>query len=129
MSIIAPLLPQLGVTDVMRSLAFYRDVLAFDVNWEHRDGGDLAVAELQLGPAKLQIAAHDGTRDDAEQRSARRATVMFLQTDDVDALHAAILQRGGRPSNIEPVYYWMRMRLFSINDPDDHELWFGQRIE
>jgi catechol 2,3-dioxygenase-like lactoylglutathione lyase family enzyme len=128
MTIIKPLLPQLGVADVERSLRFYREVLGFAVNFEHREDGRLAVIEVQLGAAKLQLGAHDGVGDTPDQRGARHATILFFETDDVDALRAAIVSRGGRPSEIEPVHYWMKMRLFEIEDPDAHSLWFGQRV-
>ena len=102
MTLIAPLLPQLGVSDIPRSHKFYCQVLGFTSNWEHEDQGAMVLAELQLGVAKLQIAAHDGVRDNAEQRSARRATVLFFESDDVAALHAAVQARGGRPSELKP---------------------------
>ena len=53
MTVIAPLLPQLGVTDVRRSIKFYCDVLGFMLNWEHLENRISAVAEVLLGPAKL----------------------------------------------------------------------------
>jgi hypothetical protein len=77
MAVIAPLIPQIGVTDVPRRHNFYCQVLGFASNWEHEKAGAMVVAELQLDPAKLQIAAHDGVRDNDEQRSACRASIFF----------------------------------------------------
>ena len=128
MAIISPVLPQLGVTDVVRSNHFYCEVLGFSINWEHFENNIPVVIEVQHGPSKLQLAAHDGVRDNAEQRSARRATILFFETDDVAALHSEIERRGGKPGALKIVDYWMRMRMFCIYDPDDHALWFGQRI-
>jgi predicted enzyme related to lactoylglutathione lyase len=128
MAIIAPMLAQLGVTDVTRSITFYRDVLGFNENWTHREKGSLAVAEFQLGPAKLQIALHDGARDNPEQWHARRATLLFFQTDDLTDLHNAVKRRGGQPTDVKTVDYWMRMKMFDIIDPDGHAIWFGEQI-
>ena len=128
MNIVSQVLPQLGVIDAARSVAFYRDVLGFKVNWEHHEGGKTGVAELQLGAAKLQVGQHDGVKDTPEQRSARHATILFFETDDVEALHVDVRARGGKASDIAEVDYWMRMRIFEISDPDGHELWFGQRV-
>jgi catechol 2,3-dioxygenase-like lactoylglutathione lyase family enzyme len=125
---IAPLGPQIGVTDVPRSHQFYCDVLGFTSNWEHFENDAMVVAEVQLGAGKLQIAAHDGVRDTDDQRRARRASIFFFQTDDVVALHAEIRARGGAASDLKVVDYWIRMRMFSMNDPDDHALWFGQQL-
>jgi predicted enzyme related to lactoylglutathione lyase len=128
MTIIAPLVPQIGVTDVPRSHKFYCEILSFTSNWEHFEQDAMVVAEVQLGAGKLQIAAHDGVRNNDEQRRARRATVLFFQCDDVAALHAQISSRGGMPSELKDVEYWMRMRMFTILDPDDHALWFGEQL-
>ena len=128
MTIVSPLLPQLGVLDAGLSVAFYRDVLGFKVNWEHSDGGKSCVAEVQLGAAKLQVGVHDGVKDTPEQRSARHSTILFFETDDVETLRKDIVARGGKPGDIEEVDYWMRIRLFEISDPDHYELWFGQRV-
>jgi catechol 2,3-dioxygenase-like lactoylglutathione lyase family enzyme len=122
------MLPQLGATDVAKSIEFYRDILGFHVNWVHRENGSPAVTEVQQGPGKIQLAAHEGVQDSMEQRRARRATILFFETDDVYALHAEIQNRGGKPSDLEIVNYWLQMRMFSIADPDDHQLWFGQRL-
>src|SRR4051812_38525461 len=114
MTIVSPLLPQLGVVDAGRSVAFYRDVLGFTVNWEHQEDGKTIVAELELGAGKLQVGVHDGVKDTPEQRSARHSTILFFETGDVVALHAGIVARRGKPSDVEDVEYWMRMRLFEI---------------
>jgi predicted enzyme related to lactoylglutathione lyase len=127
-TLIAPLLPQLGVTNVSRSHKFYCQVLGFTSNWEHEENGAMVVTELQLGATKLQIAAHDGVRDNSEQRSARRATLLFFETDDVAGLRESVLAHGGRPSELKIVDYWMRMQIFTIYDPDDYALWFGQQV-
>src|SRR5262249_5504547 len=113
---------------VPRSHKFYCEVLGFTSNWKHEQSGGMVVAELQLGAAKLQIAAHDGVRDNEDQRRARRATIFFFETDDVTALHLEIQRRGGRPGPLTIVEYWMRMKMFTINDPDDHTLWFAQQL-
>lgn len=127
-TIIAPMLPQLGVMDAGRSLAFYRDVLGFTPNFVHNSNGVPDVAEVQLGAAKIQFGQHDGVADSEAQRTARAATILFFQTDDVAALREAVVGRGGKPSELADVAYWMKMRLFEIRDPDDHELWFGQAL-
>src|SRR5262249_52906683 len=116
------------VADAVRSLSFYRDVLGFTLNWQHPQDGIPSVAEVQLAQAKIQFGAHDGVRDNPEQRSARRATILFFETNDVAALHAGIKKRGGKAGELKVVEYWMRMQIFSISDPDDHSIWFGQRL-
>lgn len=127
MNLIAPMMAQLGVTDPTRSLAFYRDVLGFHHVGGHEVNGRVLAATLRLGEAKLQVADHDGVADNPEQNGARHATILFFECDDVVALHAAVRSRGGKPSDLSVADFWMRMKMFEIEDPDHHTLWFGQR--
>jgi uncharacterized glyoxalase superfamily protein PhnB len=54
--------------------------------------------------------------------------VLFLQTEDVAAMHSAVRARGGSPSEIERVN-WIKMRMFEIRDPDGNVLWFGESFQ
>jgi len=53
----------LGVADAARSLAFYRDVLGFDVQPVREEYGFPAVAEVVSGPACLQLGLQDRAVD------------------------------------------------------------------
>jgi len=110
-SIVAPVMRYIGVTDVARSILFYRDILGFEV----RDQS--GIIEAVNGPACIQFAA---------QESA--PAILFFETGDVDAMHAAILARGGTPSKPQKVN-WIKMLMFEIRDPDGHTLWFGQSYD
>ena len=129
MPVIAPMMAQLGVTDAARSVAFYRHVLQFDHTGGHEIDGHVYVATLRCGPAVLQVAEHDGVTNTPDQRGARHATILFFECDDVVARHAAVTSRGGAPTPLCVVDYWMRMKMFEIHDPDNHCLWFGQKTD
>ena len=128
MTIVSPMMAQLGVTNASQSLAFYRDVLGFSHTGGYQEGERVLVAEVRLGEAILQVAEHDGVIDSPEQRRARRATILFFACDDVVSLYNAVKTRGGSPSDLSIVHYWIRMKMFEISDPDDHTLWFGQQM-
>ena len=98
--IVSPVSRDLAVANVERSTAFYRDVLALD-----------ATVQIHF------VTAPDPAR-----------SILFFETDDVDALHAAMASHGGSPSAIERVN-WIKMRMFEVRDPDGHVLWFGQSWE
>jgi catechol 2,3-dioxygenase-like lactoylglutathione lyase family enzyme len=111
----------IGVADAARSAAFYRDVLGFEI----RD--QAGITEAVYGPARIQFAQQDhAPSGGAAQR--RRTAILFFETADVDAMHAAIRARGGAPSDPEKVN-WIKMRMFEIRDPDGHTLWFGQSYD
>jgi catechol 2,3-dioxygenase-like lactoylglutathione lyase family enzyme len=107
-AIVSPVARSIGVADTARSIAFYRDVLGFDVREQ------AGMKEVVYGPARIQF-------DSKQPRSA----MLFFETDDVEALHAVIRTRGGNPSELEKVN-WIKMRMFAVHDPDQHVLWFGQ---
>ncbi len=118
--IASPVMRSVAVADISRSVTFYRDVLGFDIR-VHADGADAV-----LGPARIHLGpeAPSPTGHSAQVRRAG-STVLFLQTEDVAAMHSAVQARGGSPSEIERVN-WIKMQMFEVRDPDGNVLWFGQ---
>jgi catechol 2,3-dioxygenase-like lactoylglutathione lyase family enzyme len=115
----SPMMRFLPVADLSRSIAFYRDVLGFEIR-EQEDG-----TEAVLGPARIRFGKEGYGPTDWSTPKAPGSAVLFLQSVDVEALHAAVGARGGHPSGIEKVN-WIKMRMFEIRDPDNNVLWFGQ---
>lgn len=117
----APVMRFIAVADLARSVAFYRDVLGFEVKLE---GGE---AEAILGPARVRLGKRGYTASDWALENPRPSGsgVLFFQAGDVAATRAAVVARGGSPSEIERVN-WIKMQLFEVRDPDGNVLWFGQ---
>jgi catechol 2,3-dioxygenase-like lactoylglutathione lyase family enzyme len=126
--IVAPVSRYLGVVDLDRSLAFYRDVLGFSVHPLPEGDGVIAVAEAVYGPARVQFGVEESACDSTGQRRPRGSAILFFQTDDVAAMRDAVSARGGQPSELEKVN-WIKMRVFEIHDPDGHRLWFAQSFQ
>lgn len=121
-TIVAPVSRFIGVADATRSILFYRDVLGFEV----RDQS--GVTEAVCGPACIQLGSQDYGPNVSEGSRPPGSAVLFFETGDIDAMHAAIRARGGTPSELEKVN-WIKMRMFEIRDPDGHTLWFGQSYD
>jgi catechol 2,3-dioxygenase-like lactoylglutathione lyase family enzyme len=121
-AISCPVMRFIGVADPARSVAFYRDVLGFDV---HEQADTL---EATYGPARIRFGTEDYAPNDREESRPRGSAMLFFETDDVAAMHAAIRARGGNPSAMEKVN-WIKMRMFALRDPDGHTLWFGQSYD
>lgn len=121
-TIVAPVARSIGVADAARSVVFYRDVLGFEVR------GQPGIIEAVYGPACIRIDSQEGAPNGQEDPGPRRSAILFFQTGDVEAMHAAIRARGGAPSELEKVN-WIKMRMFEIRDPDGHTLWFGQSYD
>lgn len=117
--IASPIMRFLPVADLNRSVAFYRDVLGFEVKVQ--DQG----VEAILGPARIRFGKEGYAPTDWQTPRKPGSAILFLQTDDVSATQSAVRARGGTPSEIERVN-WIKMRMFEIRDPDGNVLWFGQ---
>ncbi len=116
--IVAPVSRFLSVTNVDRSIAFYRDVLEFRAV-EHA---------VESGPARIEFVTTDTAPDSTGVPRRRGSAILFFETDDVVALREAVLVRGGNPSELEKAN-WIKMRMFEIHDPDGHVLWFAQSFQ
>jgi len=126
--IVIPVSRDLAVSDARRSLEFYRDVLGFEVRSVSEEKGVPAAAELVYGPARIQLAVRDTAIDSPLQPRPRGSAILFFETDEVAAMRAAVVARGGKPSELEKAN-WIKMRVFEIRDPDGHTLWFAQSFQ
>ena len=115
----SPVMRILPVADLSRSVAFYRDVLGFEIR-EQDDG-----TEAVLGPARIHFAKEGYSPTDWNTPKPPGSAILFVESADVEALHAAVRARGGSTGAIEKVN-WIKMRMFEIRDPDGNVLWFGQ---
>lgn len=119
--IVAPVTRHLGTRDRATALAFWRDVLGFEV----RPSDETQEVELASGRARVVLGTVDYAPDYAGGEREPGTAVVFFDVDDVERMRAAIAQRGGRPSAIEKVN-WIKRRVFEVRDPDGHALWFGE---
>jgi catechol 2,3-dioxygenase-like lactoylglutathione lyase family enzyme len=127
-AIVAPVSRHLGVADIDRSIAYYRNVLGFDVTSDTEGDGQPARAEAVYGPARIDLALEHSAHDSTGALRPRGSAILFFQTDDVVGLHQNFKARGGTPTELEKVN-WIKMRMFDIQDPDGHHLWFGQSFQ
>jgi catechol 2,3-dioxygenase-like lactoylglutathione lyase family enzyme len=110
---------RLEVTDLERSVAFYRDGLRF--TFEGSEDGDPPRAYLRAGDLHLVLAR-------VPQRGvARRGGGLSLSVEvtGVDAYHDALVARGLSPC---PPADDDRHRRFTIQDPDGYRWAFVQSL-
>ncbi len=112
--------PSFTVSDVGKSLAWYRDVMGFEVAKRWEDGGKLMGAELSAGPTIFMIGQDDWKKGrDREKGVGFR---LYCDTDqDVDALAKGIKARGGKIAD-EPKDQEWGARAFSVEDPDGFKI-------
>jgi catechol 2,3-dioxygenase-like lactoylglutathione lyase family enzyme len=111
----------LAVADMARSVDFYRNKVGMDMLY----GGDSAsFTSFRIGDGFLNLIL-DGRRD--EKVTPIWWGRLIFHVDDVDALHARLVQAGLTPST-EPADASWGERYFHIEDPDSHELSFANPL-
>jgi catechol 2,3-dioxygenase-like lactoylglutathione lyase family enzyme len=104
------------VSDIARSLAYYRDALGFDLTFEY--GAPTYYVCLCRDDVALHLIASDSTR----RLPGNGAICVFVR--DVDEVHAELAKRGAdilKP----PENYDYGMRDFDVVDLDGNQLTFG----
>ena len=124
---ISGMIPVLGVADIERTIAFYQDVLGFEIVERIPPKRKLFRARMRLAGAELafaQLSPKELSR--CADRTATPGVVFTFATEDVLELYDALKEKGhdiGSP-RLTPVGT-MACRL---SDPDGYELSFEQPI-
>ena len=105
----------LTVRDLATSLAWYRDVLGFTVDREHRRDDTLIAVSLRAGSARILLGQDDGAKG-LDRAKGEGFSLRFTTSQDIDALASGIKERGGALES-EPMEAW-GMRAFRLRDPD-----------
>ena len=113
-------MPVLEVTDVARSIAFYRDTLGFSAAvW----GEPAEFAIMQRGTVSIALDGSERGRTANNQHWAA-----YIYVADVDALYEEFNKLGvSIAREIEDAHYGCRD--FDIADPDGYILAFGQDLD
>ena len=128
------LTPLLGVFDMNRSLAFYRDLLGFATiaaspEVETREGLFSHWVWLRHGAAELMLNTQYDSNErppqpDEGRMSAHAGPVLYLAFLDVEEAHRDLASRGlvAEPPKTAPY----GLRLFSVRDPDGYTVVFQE---
>jgi glyoxylase I family protein len=117
--------PLLAVTDIERSIAFYRDQLGFTVVGDAKNKGRVYWCRLHRGGASImlqQAEAEDGSR---ELRG--RGVALYFVCDDADVAYAELTARGLKLDPPTTACYGMR-QVF-VPEPDGYSICFESSVE
>jgi uncharacterized glyoxalase superfamily protein PhnB len=125
------LTPLIGVFDMTRSLAFYRDVLGFSVisaspEVETAEGQFSHWMWLRFGEAEIML----NTQYDSNERPAQppprtsRDTVFYIGCSDVELAYQELKDRGLKAERPKVSPYGLK--VFSVEDPDGYTIVFQQ---
>ncbi|HET7038542.1 MAG TPA: VOC family protein [Gemmatimonadales bacterium] len=107
-------MPVLTVTDIERSLAWYRDILGFVVHEEARRNGRVVAVQLKAG--KVRFLLEQDPRPDRPRVRGEGLRLYCATRQDIDRLAAAIQERGGTLAESPGMAH--EGRDFTIVDPD-----------
>lgn len=116
------LTPNIVVSSMERSLAFYRDALGFAVKMSVPDAAPYVFVGLESGAVEVFINAAETMPDNA---SFGNSVTLYVEVSDVKALHETLRARVPIAIPLEKKFYGMTE--FAIHDPDGHMIIFAQQ--
>ena len=111
------------VNDLQKSRDWYRDVVGFTVDEEYERDGKVVAITLKAGDVELLINQDDGAKG-RDRKKGEGFSLMFTTVQDVDALAARIVAKGGTLAT-EPSDMPWGARIFRVQDPDGFKLVFS----
>ncbi|GMV20939.1 MAG: hypothetical protein AMXMBFR57_08880 [Acidimicrobiia bacterium] len=127
-SSITKLTPNLVVSNVEQSVAFYRDVLGFSVVMTVPDAPPLAFAILNHGTIELFLNSYESAAE--EYKPFRNQPIggtltLFFEVTDIERLYAELTPKVRVVMPLETK--WYGMKEFAFLDPDGWIITYAQR--
>lgn len=118
--------PVLLVADIQRAVEYYRDRLGFTCEI-YGDPSDFIVASRDEATILLALC-EEPSRIVPNWQIVDKVWSAFIRVDDVDNVYAEVQARGA------PIDYTIYdapsgFREFGVQDPDGHDIAFGQRLD
>jgi len=124
------LTPNLIVSDVLRSLEFYRDVLGFTVAVTVPETAPFVFAIVQSGPVEIflnapepAIAEYPAFKD----RPIGGTLTLFVEVANIALAHATLQDKVRIVMPLE--HKWYGSTEFAFEDPDGYLITFAERDE
>ena len=117
------LIPSLGVSDIDRSVAFYREFFGFKVEDWYEAQGRLTWCWLKAGGAELMLQQLSADQQIRLNPAIGQSWVMYIRPQDIDATHARLKRAGFPLSDLVRTSYGARECF--VSDPDGYELWLS----
>jgi len=117
------LIPMLSVSDLKRTMAFYRERLGFQLI---NSFGEPEPRWCMLARDGVKIMFNQPPAEEMAElpRRAKDFQIYYFYPDDITSLHAAWKTDSLPVTDLRVTVYGMKE--FELRDPDGYWLWFGQ---
>ncbi|MEB3357980.1 MAG: VOC family protein [Synechococcales bacterium] len=116
--------PMLEVNDLEETVAFYTDILGWELTGTWPDTGSMTWAELTAGSVRFMFVTRDP--ETADQPLALTGQI-YLYPDNIDQLWETLKTKAAIAWELQATDYGMRE--FAIRDCNGYLLTFGQEVE
>lgn len=123
------LFPILSTADLPRALAFYRDLLGFEVTYQFPAEGVPDYVGLQLGKSHLGIGGNPDADqpDDPDRPAAQQRITLCVYADDCDAAVTRLRDHGTQILS-DPIDQPWGERMAEAADPDGNRVIILSRL-
>ena len=122
------LTPNLIVSDVERSVRFYRDVLGFTVGPTVPEAAPYVFAIVQSGPVQIFLNAPGPAIEEYpafKDRPLGGTLTLFIDVEDIKRSHAELQ---GKVTIVMPLEHkWYGVTEFAFEDPDGYLITFAEQ--
>jgi len=128
----AGIAPLIQVFDMPASVAFYRDILGFELAMQSRPGNQFDWALLRGGGCEMMLnTLYEADKRPATLDPARKDVHgdlgLYFHCDDLDEAYEYLLSKGVRAE--KPVVRDYGMRQLMVRDPDGYWLCFQHPVK
>lgn len=118
-------MPIIAVESVDRIRNFYVDTLGFThvMGMVGKDG-QLDFVTVVMGEARIMFMRAPGA---APPPAGKRPVEVYLEVEDVDALHKSLTKKGVTITDPLTLQWWGD-RTFKVLDPNGYEIWFYTHV-
>jgi uncharacterized glyoxalase superfamily protein PhnB len=117
------LIPSLGVSDIDRSIGFYRRFFGFRVIDSYELGGHMAWCWMRSSNANLMLQQLSAEQQIRLDPAIGQSWVLYIRPNDLVALHEQLTEAGFPVTEITETAYGASE--FFVSDPDGYELWIS----
>jgi uncharacterized glyoxalase superfamily protein PhnB len=122
------LTPNLVVSDVERSVVFYRDVLGFTVTQTVPEAAPFAFAIVSFGPVEVFLNAPEpamGEYPAFRDRPIGGTLTLFIEVSDIQQAYERLSPQINVVMPLEAK--WYGMTEFAFTDPDGYVITYAQK--